>query len=123
MKSGNLKQRQLQAIPILARSRSVKEGTKRAGITRPTYYNWMKDPEFKKALDQEKLKLFDEAMAKLQAMAMDAVDTLGKAMKDKDLNKARLASTTILNFCFKGKEAMDFEERLQKIEEILELRS
>ena len=123
MKSRSLEQRQLKAIPILARSKSVKQGAKEAGITRTTYYNWIKDPEFRRTLTRERQKLFDEAMTKLQVLAPDAVETLERAMKDQDLNKARLASTTILNFCFKGKEAIDFEERLQKIEEILSIRT
>ncbi len=49
-----LTDRQLKAIPHIVSSPTYTEGMQKAKVNRSTFYKWLKEPEFKAELDQQR---------------------------------------------------------------------
>ena len=54
-----LTDRQLKAIPIIVASPTYTQGCKNARLNRTTFYDWMKDPQFKAELDRQRDRISD----------------------------------------------------------------
>jgi hypothetical protein len=68
--------RQSKAIPIIVANHTISQGAERAGIERCTYYDWLKEPEFKAELDRQRDDITAEAFGALTQSLTKAVETL-----------------------------------------------
>jgi len=116
-----LTKRQLRAIPHIVRAKTYSEGIKNAGIGRTTFYEWLKQPEFKAELDRQRHQLADEAFAVLEQNLRRAVEALIGLVDTKDNRLRRLACKDIIDHVLKFRELKDLEERLKAIEEKLQV--
>ena len=112
--TNGLAPRQQAAIPHLLTGRSNVEGCKKARISRKTFYEWLKDPVFRKELKAQRETLIAEALENLKGNMTNAVETLvtllDTATSD---NLKRLLAKDILEYSMKAREQ---EELLQRIE-------
>lgn len=93
---------------------------KKAGVSRGTIYNWLKDERFKARLEQERQRLFEEGLNAIKAAALKAAQTLIKLLDSRDQATQRLASKEIINFAIKAIEMKELEERVSQLEEHIE---
>jgi len=120
--SKNLTAGKMRAIISLLEGESIAGAAKKARVSRTVLYQWLKNPEFLAILNENRERIFAEAISKLKAAASMAVDRLIEIVKSDNENEARLSSLGIVKFALKGSEYKDLEERIEKIEKILEER-
>ena len=120
MRENTLTQNQQKAIRAILEANSIEEAAKKARISRSTIYNWLKDEHFKECLERERKALFEEGLSALKGAAAKAAKTLIELLESKDRNTRRLAAKEIINFAIKAVETRELEERIIKLEELLE---
>lgn len=113
----HLSPKQRAAIPFFLGYASVEEACREAGISRNTYYEWMKEPLFKAELTRLQEEVFLEATGGLKLNAVKAVSVLCSLMDREDHpNVQRAAANDVLNHVLKFKELLEIEQRLMNLE-------
>jgi len=112
--------KQINAIPHLIASKTLKEGCKKAMISRKTLYEWLKDPVFKEELRAQRDVIIEEAIEDLKGNLTKATETLINLLKDTDSDSLkRYVAKDIIDYVMKARELGDLEERLVKVERIV----
>lgn len=119
-KKTKLTERQIKAIPLIVASPTYTEGCKKAKLNRTTFYEWLKNPEFKTELDRQRDEIAAEAFGVLSQGLTKAVETLVSLLDNKDDRLKRLAAKDIIDFIIRHKEIEDLDERLTAIEQRLD---
>ena len=114
--------RQAKAIPVIIGAKSVEAGCSQAGISKTLFYGWMKTPVFADEYRRQRDILVDEAMDSLRASLKKAVNTLTTLLDTDNESLRRAVSNDILNHVLKIKEMQEIENRLSKIEQLMEER-
>ena len=117
-----LNAKQTKAILLLIEGKTPEEVSRVLGIHSRTLYRWLeKDIEFKKAFQEAKISIFNEALENLKSLSREAVNTLRDLLTSRHKDTARLGSAkTILELALKQKELEDIEKRIEALEERLE---
>jgi DNA-directed RNA polymerase specialized sigma24 family protein len=117
-----LNAKQTKAILLLIEGKTPEEVSRVLGIHSKTLYRWLeKDIDFKKALQEAKISIFNEALENLKSLSREAVNTLRDLLTSRHKDTARLGSAkTILELALKQKELEDIEKRIEALEERLE---
>jgi transposase len=119
MKKAKLTQRQENAIAAIIEKGTIEGAAVQLRVSRQTIYNWLKDPEFKRRLEQERKTVFDEAVGLVKVASKQSAAVLVNLLDCKDSRTRRTAAKDILNYAIKAVEIHDLEERLERIEEKL----
>lgn len=120
MEKANLTPNQLRAISCILESSSIEEAAKKAKVSRASIYNWLKNEKFKEILKKEREALFVESLEVLRQATRKAANVLINLLKSNDETTKRLAAKEIINLTLRTTEIWDLEERMSKIEEIVE---
>ena len=117
-----LNAKQTKAILLLIEGKTPEEVARVLGIHSKTLYRWLeKDIDFRKALQEAKESIFNEALENLKSLSREAVNTLRDLLTSRHKDTARLGSAkTILELALKQKELEDIEKRIEALEERLE---
>ena len=118
--NSQLTDRQLKAIPIIVSSPTYTEGCKKAKLNRTTFYEWIKQPEFKAELDKQRDEITTEAFGVLTQSLTKAVEALTGLLDNKDDRLKRLTAKDIIDFIIRHKENEDLDKRLKAVEKRLE---
>jgi transposase-like protein len=120
-----LNAKQTKAILLLIEGKTPEEISRVLGIHSKTLYRWLeKDIDFKKAFQEAKESIFNEALENLKSLSREAVNTLRDLLTSRHKDTARLGSAkTILELALKQKELEDIEKRIEALEERLEGRN
>ena len=101
---------------------SVKDAAKTAGIGERTAHRRMQDGEFRRRLSNLRTRILSESVGKLTAASTTAVRTLEKLMKSAESETVRLgAARAILDRSVSMRESLELAERLERVEEQLEV--
>ncbi|MHC4463246.1 MAG: phBC6A51 family helix-turn-helix protein [Planctomycetota bacterium] len=111
--------RQLKAIPLIVTSPTYTEGCKKAKLNRTTFYQWLKNPEFKAELDRQRDEVADEAFSVLSQSLTKAVEALTGLLDTQDERLKRLVCKDIIEHILKYREVKDLEERIAALEQRL----
>ncbi len=112
-----LSPRQIKALPVLAAIPNCEEACKKVGISRNCFYEWLKNPLFKEALNKLRNEIVQEAITQLKANSVKAAITLvSLTARTENPSVQRAAANDILNHVMKFKELLEFEERLSELE-------
>jgi hypothetical protein len=111
---------QMKAVPLILASKTITEGVKKAGTTRETFYQWMRDDEFKGEFIRQRQELVDIALHALNASAVDAVKVMRDLLSAEGESVRLRAAQTILDNIFKSIEFENIEKRIDEIERRLE---
>ena len=115
-----LTSKQLKAVPHLIASKTLKDGCKKAKISRQTLYTWLGDPVFKKELRNKRDIIIEEALEDLKGNVVKASDTLiGLLDKTDSEPLKRYIAKDIIDYVMKARELGELEERLLKVERIV----
>ncbi len=120
MEKAKLTPKQLRAISCILESSSIEEAAKKAKVSRASIYNWLKNEKFKEILKKERDALFVESLEVLRQATRKAANVLINLLKSNDETTKRLAAKEIINLTLRTTEIWDLEERMSKIEEIVE---
>lgn len=115
-----LSPRQIKALPTLAATPNCDEACKKSGISRNSYYQWLKQPAFKIELERLRNEMVQDAMSYLKSNSKMAAETLVNLLTKQDQPAIqRAAANDILNHLIKFNETMEFRQRLDEIEKKL----
>jgi phage terminase small subunit len=114
-----LNARQRRAIPFIVSSPTVTEGVNKAGVNPKTFYQWLKQPEFKAELDRQRNEVAKAAFENLTQSLTKAVENLVGLLDNKNDRLKRLACEDVIEYILKHKEIEDLENRISAIEQRL----
>ena len=71
-----LTKRQQAVLPLMFGAHSIEEGCKNAGISRQTFYRWLKEPVFRWEYERVGRHLADAALTQFKASAIEALEVV-----------------------------------------------
>ena len=107
---------QRKAIPIILTSKTISEGVKKAGIKRETFYQWIRDPEFKAEFAGQRQEIIDLALHELKTSASEAVTVLRELLKAEGEGVRLRTAQAILENVLKSIEIENLEKRIEELE-------
>ena|SRR5579863_7532582 len=111
--------RQIAAIPYFATNASVETACEKAGISRETYYKWIKQPVFKSELNRFRNEVVNDAVNQLKSTTVKAATTLFLLLDRHDNPSVqRAAANDIFNHVGRFKELEELQERIEKLESL-----
>jgi hypothetical protein len=112
----NLTRNQLRAIPSILGSKSITGGVKKAGISKTTFYEWLKNPDFKAEFVRQRQELVDLALHGLKASTGEAVKVLRELLNAEGESVRLRTAQAILDNVLKSIEMENIEKRLEELE-------
>ncbi len=121
---GKITRRQEAAIAALLEMPTTAAAAKVAGISEPTLWRWLQQPDFQECYRQAKRQVVEQAITKLQQVTGEAVSTLREIMLDHEAPASSrvTAAKAILETSIKAVELEDLAGRLDKLEQIIKER-
>ena len=115
------KSRQEQALIALLEQPSIRAAAEVSGVSQPTIFRYLQDPDFRKAYQQAKKALLDAALGDLQKASSEAVSTLREVMLDREITPGvRVAAArAILAFSIQVGQLEEVLRRLEAVEDYL----
>jgi hypothetical protein len=111
-----LTSRQLKAIPFIVTSPTYTEGCEKARVDRTTFYEWLRQPEFRAELERQREQVASQAFGLLSQNLTKAVEKLVELLDDNDKRLRRFAAKDIIEQYLKCKELQDLTKRIEAIE-------
>jgi hypothetical protein len=106
-------------LMALACGATVEAAARTAGVSEPTVYRRLKDPEFCQQLQQTRSEMVQRTAGMLTASGMESVKTLLELQKSSSPCAVRLgAARSVLELGMKIREVADLEERLANLEQL-----
>jgi DNA-binding MurR/RpiR family transcriptional regulator len=109
------------AIASLLRTRTIRGAAKACGISEPTLYRLLREPEFKASYRAARRELVEHTLAQLQQDGADATAALREIVKNKQspASVRVAAARVILEQGIKAVEMIDLQERIERLEETI----
>jgi hypothetical protein len=109
-----------KAIEALLTEPSITAAAAVVGVNEKTLRRWLRDdPDFRAGYHEARRRAFDSAVSRLHVAGLKAVQKLIDNLDaEKPADQLR-AATGILEFAFRGHEALDVRERLAELERII----
>jgi len=114
-----LSARQRRTIPFIIASPTIVEGLGKAKLSRKTFYEWLKQPEFKAELDRQRNEITAEAFGILSQSLTKAVENLVKLLDHADDRLKRLACKDVIEYILEHKAIDDLSKRIDAVEQKL----
>ena len=106
-----------QAIVVaLAGGRTIAHVAKAAGVGETTVYRRLRDPEFRRRVNEARAAFTDRALGRLSAASTAAVRTLRQLLNAKSEAVRLAAARSILELGAKLRETVELEQRLLALE-------
>jgi len=119
MTAGDRKNGGAALVVALARGDTVADAATVAGVSEATVYRRLREPAFRRQVDDVRADMIRQAVARLSAASTEAADTL-RALLASEMDFARLAAArSILELGTKLREHEDLAERVRRLEERL----
>ncbi len=109
-----------QAIAALLSEPSIKAAADACKIGEGTLYRWLQLPDFQTAYRAARRQVVERAVSELQAACGEAVETLKRNLHCENPAVEIRAAQIILEQSIKGVELVDLQERLERLEAMLE---
>lgn len=77
-----LTSKQIHAVALLAEGSKCKAAAEAVGVSAQTLSDWRKNPEFEATLNSLKLDALEAARTRMQALALEAVETMAVLLKN-----------------------------------------
>lgn len=116
----NLSHKQKMVIAEFVKTGQVETVCQQTGISRETYYQWLKNPEFKQELQTQQDALYKTTLSTMKNLFTEAVETQKSLLKSEDERIRLRASNAIIHNIVKIIEMDEMKQRLNDIEERVE---
>ena len=111
-----LRPNQIEAIPHIITSNSTAEAARLADVSRSTLHRWMRDPEFRDALEDVRREAAELARNQMSGLLVKAIATLSDVM-DSSNDRARTdAARTVVYAILKAEEYKNIEQSLERLD-------
>ena len=107
----DLSQKQIKLIPLLITTGNIEKACSEAGISRNTYYLWIKDDDFKDELRSQMEGAYFDNVNGLKGLTCKAINVLGDLLNSDDEQVKVKVATTILD---KATRLIDDLERKER---------
>jgi phage terminase small subunit len=116
----NLTPKQRKAIEALLTTGSDSQAAQAANVSRDTIYRWLKQAEFKTALEEATAEAINNLSRSLVGLGDQAIETLRDTMEDESISPgARVsAARVVLDNILKIRELASIEQRLTELEKV-----
>jgi hypothetical protein len=104
---------------LVLAARSIEEGCRTAGITRQTWYNWVKDEGFANDVYRRRERVISEALDRLKTSVAGAVEGLTGLVHAGEDNVRLRACREVLDYFMKARELEEIERRLAVLERVV----
>ena len=106
------------ALVALLENPTVAAAAEASGISQPTLFRYLQQPDFRKKYQEAKKSIVDSALAQLQRATSDAVTVLTTLMNDTAISPApRInAAKAILTFSVQTSQIEDLLRRIEALE-------
>lgn len=111
--------KQRRTITAIISTRTHEDAMKAAGITRQTFYKWLKVPAFRDELKRQLDEFTEDALGQLKSAAGEAVQTLRGLLASENESVRLRAALGIMDQINRGKE-LELSARLDAIEKEIE---
>ena len=108
--------RQRRLIASLLSTGNSSEAVREAGISRTTFYRWLRDPQFTAALREAESEALAEVQRRLLSLAEDAAGTLGDGLGAQSEVTRLRAADLILGRLLQLRELIDLDRRVSDLE-------
>jgi hypothetical protein len=115
-----LNRKQEQAIAALLSASSIKVAATNCGMAEVTLWRWLQLPGFQTAYRAARRQVVERAVSELQAACGEAVETLKRNLTCENPAVEIRAAQIILEQAVKGVELIDLQERVERLESLLE---
>jgi hypothetical protein len=112
----NLTKNQLKALPVILGAKTITAGVQKAGISKTTFYEWIKTPEFKAEFVRQRKDLIDLALHELKAATSEAVAVLRGLLNSKQENIRLRTALGMLDHISKFIQLEELEQRIIELE-------
>jgi hypothetical protein len=112
-----LTHRQVLALPHLIRDSNIERACHNAGITKKTFYVWLKDETFCEELKRLQDDILGTGMALLKDNVETACTRLIGLLNAENPSLVRQVANDIIGLVIKNTEMNDIIKRLEKLEE------
>jgi hypothetical protein len=106
-----------ELILALAAGATVREAAEKAGVGERTAYRRLANADFRRAVNEARDRSFDAAFGRLAGLASKATETLQRLMESDKPSVALGAAKAVLEVGPRLREATEFEERVNRLEE------
>ena len=117
--SEKLSGKQEKLIALLVTERSADAACNKAQVAPSTLWRWMKNDAFVKEYRKIRRDILENAVAKLQSLAFQAIDTLERNLNCENPASEIRSAQIILEQTIRGVETLDVEERLEYMETVV----
>lgn len=110
-----LKPKQKRALAALL-VKSLDEVCEDTGISRPTLWRWMKEPEFKDELKKAQDELFTAALGQLKSNLERAVQKVAALMDSTRADVALRAAQSLIEYNLRIRQIESLEQKIAELE-------
>jgi hypothetical protein len=118
---GKLTPVQERAIVALLSHATTRTAAKAVGVDEATLWRWLQDKDFHAAYMTARRETVQHALARLQQVSTEAVNTLREVMKDKTAKGSERVSAAkaIIEYSIKAVEIEDLAQRVKELESVM----
>lgn len=104
-------------LAALAKGSTVADAAAAGKVGERTVYRWKSAPEFQDEISRLRAEMLDRAAGSLSDATEEAVATLRRALRAKDVAVRVRAAREILSHTLVVRDSVEFEARIRKLEE------
>jgi hypothetical protein len=118
---GKLTPIQERAIVALLSHANTRTAAKAVGVDETTLWRWLQDKVFHAAYMTARRETVQHALARLQQVSTEAVNTLREVMRDKTAKGSERVSAAkaIIEYSIKAVEIEDLAQRVEELESVM----
>jgi hypothetical protein len=118
---GKLTPVQERAIVALLSHANTRTAAKAVGVDEATLWRWLQDKDFHAAYMTARRETVQHALARLQQVSTEAVNTLREVMRDKTAKGSERVSAAkaIIEYSMKAVEIEDLAQRVEELESVM----
>jgi hypothetical protein len=118
---GKLTPVQERAIVALLSHATTRTAAKAVGVDEATLWRWLQDKDFHAAYMTARRETVQHALARLQQVSTEAVNTLREVMRDKTAKGSERVSAAkaIIEYSIKAVEIEDLAQRVEELESVM----
>ena len=112
--------KQETALAALLSEVTIEQACKKANISEATLWRYRQLPAFRNAYRMARREIIEDTISLLQRSSKKAVATLVRNMDSGTPSVEVSAAKSVLDYSFKGVENLEFAERVEMMEELLQ---